>query len=60
MANESGDRLTRPMVRTCAKGNGFREISWDKVIDLMAERRAKTIARYTSRASPSTTVGNRF
>lgn len=40
------ERLTRPMVRDGAKGEGrFRPVSWDEALDLAADRLARTRAR---------------
>jgi anaerobic selenocysteine-containing dehydrogenase len=45
------DRLTRPLVRTGAKGSGtFAPISWDEALDLVAEKFNEAEARYGSEA----------
>jgi anaerobic selenocysteine-containing dehydrogenase len=44
-------RLTRPLLRTGAKGSGeFRPISWEEAIDRIAERWQKIIDQYGSEA----------
>lgn len=43
------DRLTRPLIRTGAKGSGtFAPISWDEALDLAAEKFRVAEARYGS------------
>ncbi len=45
------DRLTKPLVRTGAKGSGaFAPISWDDALDLVAEKFNAAEARYGSEA----------
>ena len=45
------DRLTKPLVRTGAKGSGtFAPISWDDALDLVAEKFNEAEARYSSEA----------
>ncbi len=43
------DRLTRPLIRTGAKGSGtFAPISWNEALDLVAEKFREAEARYGS------------
>src|SRR5690349_7639822 len=45
------DRLTRPLIRTGAKGSGaFAPISWDDALDLVAEKFVAAEARHGSEA----------
>lgn len=45
------DRLTKPLIRTGAKGSGtFAPISWDEALDLVAEKFREAEARYGSEA----------
>src|SRR3954468_18834400 len=41
VANESADRLTRPLLRD---GDGFREIDWDAAMDLWVRRTKEIVA----------------
>jgi anaerobic selenocysteine-containing dehydrogenase len=50
-ANNSPDRLLRPLIRAGAKGKGaFRETSWDEAMDHIVRRCQDTITNYTSGA----------
>ncbi|WP_438001565.1 nitrate reductase [Sorangium sp. So ce185] len=48
VANNSPDRLTRPLIRTGKKpGDAFREATWDEAMALMTRRCRDVVARYT-------------
>lgn len=50
-ANQSPDRLTRPLIREGIKPDApFREASWNEVLDLMVRRCRETCEKYTSGA----------
>src|SRR5919199_3553825 len=46
-ANNSPDRLTRPLIR---RNGSFAEASWDEAMDLIASRARETRDRYTASA----------
>ena len=46
-ANNSADRLTRPLIRD---GEGFREAGWDEAMSLIVRRSRETIDRFTAGA----------
>jgi anaerobic selenocysteine-containing dehydrogenase len=51
MANNSPDRLTRPLIREGGKpGGSFREASWDEAMDLVAGRCREVRDKYTGGA----------
>src|SRR3954453_8222981 len=47
VANESKDRLTRPLIR---RGGELREATWDEAMDLVVRISKETIAKYTGKA----------
>ncbi len=56
-ANNSPDRLTRPLIR---RGGKLVEASWDEAMNLVVERSRETIGKYTSGAMASYTTGQLF
>ncbi|MHA3770514.1 molybdopterin-dependent oxidoreductase [Verrucomicrobiota bacterium sgz303538] len=60
-ANNSPDRLTRPLIRDGAKGSGkYREASWDEAMELIVSRCKEVCDQYTSGAIGIYNTGQLF
>ncbi len=60
-ANNSEDRLTRPLIRDGAKGSGkYREASWDEAMELIVSRCKEVREQYTSGAIGIYNTGQLF